>query len=240
MNAAILEALVALARVDQARRQVDQRHGGLPARLARVEEAGSRLKAELARTEQALAEARKQRRGREQETEVLDKRINEDVTRLNSIRNNIEYQALLKQIAEAKNRKTVLENEALELMEREDELGRRLGADGGRMAADLAALAGERAVLEEEGRRLEADLRAKDGERARLLAELAGDLRGRYQRLGRAKQGLAVVPVVKGACGGCFSALPPQRVNEARQGARLVLCAACSGILVWDAVSGSQ
>jgi predicted nucleic acid-binding Zn-ribbon protein len=48
------------------------------------------------------------------------------------------------------------------------------------------------------------------------------------------------VPVIKGACSACFAALPPQRVNEARLADRLVLCDACSRILIWDEESGSQ
>ena len=47
-------------------------------------------------------------------------------------------------------------------------------------------------------------------------------------------KGLAVVPVLKGACGGCFSALPPQRVNVACLGNELVVCEACGRIVVWD------
>jgi predicted nucleic acid-binding Zn-ribbon protein len=48
------------------------------------------------------------------------------------------------------------------------------------------------------------------------------------------------VAVEKGACGGCFSSLPPQRVNEVRLVERLVLCDACSRILIWDEESSSQ
>jgi predicted nucleic acid-binding Zn-ribbon protein len=55
-----------------------------------------------------------------------------------------------------------------------------------------------------------------------------------------AKHGIAVVPVVKGACGGCYASLPPQRVNEVRLGERVVLCDACSRILVWDEETASQ
>ena len=239
MNATTLEALVALARADQARRELEESLSGVPARLRRVEVEGTRLKAELSRLERELVDALKVRRQREEEAAELSARMARDAANLNSIRNNIEYQALLKQIAEARTRQTTLENEALELMEREEDLARRVKAERARVDTALGALASERATLEQEGRQLTAAVADKDNERARLLAELDSELRVRYDRLCRSKHGLAVVPVVKGACSGCFSALPLQRVNEVRLGERLVVCDACSRILIWDEEPGS-
>jgi len=123
-------------------------------------------------------------------------------------------------------------------MEREEDLGRRLKVERARVEKEIAELGGEKRILEEEKRRFETELAAKNTERGRLLGELDPELRGRYERLARAKHGLAVVPVVKGACGGCFASLPPQRVNEARLAERLVFCDDCSRILVWDEESG--
>ncbi len=239
MNATMLEVLQALARVDQSRRELGLRLEALPSRIAKAEAIGTRLKAELTSLERELDGAMKLRRQREQEATDLVARTTRDSTALHTIRNNTEYQALLKQMAEAKSRQTELENEALQLMEREEELSRRIKSERTRVDAELAALASERGALEEEGRRLEASLAEKNHERTRLMGDLDGELRARYERLCRS-QVLAVVPVVKGACSGCFSALPPQRVNEARLGERLVLCDACSRILIWNEESGSQ
>ncbi len=239
MNAATMEALIALARIDRDGHAIHDRLEAIPGRIARVEEEGARLRAEIERSEQELEEARKKRRGLEQEALDLASRMGADASKLNVIRNNVEYQAMLKQIADAKARKTAVENAALELMEREEELGRRLASDRKRVEAELGELAQERTALNEERSRQEAALAATNAERRRLLGELDPEVRGRYERLARGKRGLAVVPVVKGACGGCFEALPPQRVNEARLAERLVFCDGCSRILIWDEENGS-
>lgn len=212
----------------------------MPVRTSRVEAEKTRLGAGLAALERELDNALKLRRQREQEATDLAARIARDASNLHTIRNNVEYQAILKQMAEAKTRQSQFENEALDLMEREDEIARRLKAERKRVETELTALAREGVALEEEARRLATSLAEKDRERSRLMKDLDGELRTRYERLCRSGKGLAVVSVVKGACSGCFSALPPQRVNEARLGDRLVLCDACSRILIWDEESASQ
>jgi hypothetical protein len=239
MKPAILEVLGALARVDREGRALHERLDAMPARFAKIEAEETRLRGDIARLEKELAEAGKKRREREQEALALAAQMNADSAKLNSIRNNVEYTAMLKQIAEAKLKKTALENEALALMEREEEVGRRLKGERTRVEAEIAELGGERRILAAEKERSEAELATRNAERGRLLGDLDPELRGRYERLARAKHGLAVVPVVKGACGGCFAALPPQRVNEARLAERLVFCDDCSRILVWDEESSA-
>jgi len=238
MKAAILEVLGTLARIDRDGRALHDRLDTMPARFAKIEAEVTRQRADLTRLERELEEAGKKRRDREQDALALAAQMGDDTAKLHAIRTNVEYTAMLKQIAEAKLKKTALENEALALMEREEDLGRRLKVERARVEKEIAELGGEKRILEEEKRRFETELAAKNTERGRLLGELDPELRGRYERLARAKHGLAVVPVVKGACGGCFASLPPQRVNEARLAERLVFCDDCSRILVWDEESG--
>jgi predicted nucleic acid-binding Zn-ribbon protein len=44
--------------------------------------------------------------------------------------------------------------------------------------------------------------------------------------------GLAVVPVMRDSCGGCFNVIPPQRQSEIRQRKKIVVCEHCGRILV--------
>ena len=44
--------------------------------------------------------------------------------------------------------------------------------------------------------------------------------------------GLAVVPVERDACGGCFNSIPPQRQSEIRLHKKIIVCENCGRILV--------
>jgi len=59
-----------------------------------------------------------------------------------------------------------------------------------------------------------------------------------YQRIRKSyRNGLAVVTVQRGSCGGCFNAIPPQLQLEIRQSKKITLCEHCGRILVDEALS---
>jgi predicted nucleic acid-binding Zn-ribbon protein len=54
-----------------------------------------------------------------------------------------------------------------------------------------------------------------------------------YDRIRKSyRNGLAVVPVERDACGGCFNAIPPQKQSEIRQHKKVMVCENCGRILV--------
>ena len=56
-----------------------------------------------------------------------------------------------------------------------------------------------------------------------------------YDRIRKSyRNGLAVVPVIRDACGGCFNAIPPQKQSEIRQRKKVMICENCGRILVDD------
>ena len=46
------------------------------------------------------------------------------------------------------------------------------------------------------------------------------------------RNGLAVVPVDRDACGGCFNAIPPQRQSDIRQRKKIIVCENCGRVLI--------
>jgi len=54
-----------------------------------------------------------------------------------------------------------------------------------------------------------------------------------YDRIRKSyRNGLAVVPVERDACGGCFYAIPPQKQSEIKQHKKVMVCENCGRILV--------
>lgn len=68
-------------------------------------------------------------------------------------------------------------------------------------------------------------LKAREKVDARLISSFER-IRQNY------RNGLAVVPIVRDACGGCFNAIPPQRQSEIRQRKKIIVCENCGRILV--------
>ncbi len=95
------------------------------------------------------------------------------------------------------------------------------------------------------------DLEAKKGELNSIISETQKDeeeLKQRsdkfeelidsriltaYKRIRRnARNGLAVVPVERDACGGCFNKIPPQRQLDIKSRKKVIVCEYCGRILV--------
>ena len=53
----------------------------------------------------------------------------------------------------------------------------------------------------------------------------------KYERIRKAKQGVAVVPINKSSCGGCFNQVPPQIIIELRKKDMIRTCEYCGRIL---------
>jgi len=54
-----------------------------------------------------------------------------------------------------------------------------------------------------------------------------------YERIRKSyRNGLAVVPILRDSCGGCFNVIPPQRQSEIRQHKKIIVCEHCGRILV--------
>ena len=54
-----------------------------------------------------------------------------------------------------------------------------------------------------------------------------------YERIRSSyRNGLAVVPILRDSCGGCFNVIPPQRQSEIRQHKKIIVCEHCGRILV--------
>ncbi len=131
-----------------------------------------------------------------------------------------------KEVTEHETRATVARDEAQ--LKREE------------LAGLQAQLDEKRIALAEVSKANEAEETKFRHEREKIVVRIAkGDL-ATYERIRRAKKGKAVVPVKRGACGGCFNRVPPQRILELRQNARVHTCERCGRILVSDEITETR
>ncbi|MCC6818340.1 MAG: hypothetical protein IT245_05580 [Bacteroidia bacterium] len=75
--------------------------------------------------------------------------------------------------------------------------------------------------------------------RVGLLNEVDERLAKAYARIRKnVKNGIAVAPIMRGSCGGCFAKIPPQRQSDIKQHFKIIDCEHCGRILVDNAVTG--
>ncbi len=72
------------------------------------------------------------------------------------------------------------------------------------------------------------------GQRDMLTPLIRQDLMNKYERIRKAKNGIAVAPLVKESCGGCFRQTPQQIIIELKKREKLLNCEYCGRILYID------
>lgn len=220
--------------------ELDERRVSVAAALAKYPQQRSemehRVTTERARLESAkakTAELQKKRRERERDIEVATAEERKFQSQLPAVKKNEEYTALLHEIAGVKARRSTIETDVLMILEDEDRVMKERPAveqalkeaerdRAERLAALAQAEASETAVLSE-----------IDRNRVALIEQLSAGVRSRYERIQASREGRAVVPILKGACGGCYRAQPPQTLVEAKRGDRMLLCDGCGRIVLW-------
>jgi uncharacterized protein len=180
-----------------------------------------------------LAELQRSRRAVEKEIEAQNAEERKFQSQLPAIKKNEEYTALLHEISAVREKRSALETDVLMKMEDEEAGARRIPAlekslaDAERDAAHRL----ERLALDEAAAREK--LGTLQAARVVHLDVLPPATRSRYERVHASPAGRAVVPVSKGACGGCFRSLPPQALQEVKRRDRITTCEGCGRLLVW-------
>ena len=222
---------------------------GLDTRLAALEAQAARLPKQIEAIEAALAEAkkvldavklkadttRKDLRTKEKDLEVVTAKRAKAEGRLWEVKNNTEYSAVLSEIEAIKQEKARGEEEILGLMEVQEHLA----AEGREAESRLKA-------REEQGRQDEAVVRKKltavESELAGLRAdrdsrarELPRPLLADYEKILKARSGVAVASVSSSAiCSGCRVSIRPQAIQELKAAQAPMLCENCGRYLYWQ------
>ncbi|MBO6761442.1 MAG: hypothetical protein JJ909_10810, partial [Roseivirga sp.] len=149
-----------------------------------------------------------------------------------NVRNNREYDAITKEI-ELQNLEIQISEKRIKeayvkIDAKKEEISRTQGELDERKK-DLDTKKNELEVLTQES---EADEQKLLKDREKATKNIEDRLLNSYNKLrNNARNGLAVVPVSRGACGGCFNVVPPQRQADIRDNKKLIVCEHCGRIL---------
>ncbi len=220
--------------LDSVIQKVETEKNTIPPRIIELRERISKEESEMAEIEKEIESLRKERRHKERELDGKIETLNKYRDQKNQVKTNEAYSALLKEIGDMEEEKSELENDILTFMERADELSHLV--DGKK--DDIAKCGEELAGIEEENRktveRLEGELSEYTDERNSKASRVEAALLSRYEKIKRAKDGLAFVSVKSDTCQGCFMELPPQVVSELMKRDKIVTCERCARLLYWE------
>ena len=217
----------------------EQRLADLGRETVGLDEALQRARNALETARRAAADG--QRRRDELETKIESYRILQDRRRqrLEQVRNPKDASTLMTELDLAQSVMAKEENDWVRSAEMVVQLEVKVRDE----ERDVAALEAAQAPEREEVARRRAVLEAERDEALRLreasAAQLNKPLRARYDRLRRTRSNDVVVPLIGGACGGCYTSVPMNRRSQIRAGNVVDACEACGAILYPSEPAGS-
>ena len=220
-------------------RELDEQRVAARAALKKFPEQRKVLEARAVEAKQELnalnakiADAQKRRRELEKDAEVTIEQERKFAAQLPMVKKNEEYQALLHEITGSKTRRSEIETQVLIQMDAEEALQQQKPVIEKTLKTAEAELAARASEIDAAEKAAEQRVNDIDAKRRHELAPIPASTRSRYERV-HASNGQAVVAILKGACGGCYRAQPPQVLQEARKRDRLIICEGCGRLLIW-------
>ncbi|MEK6616295.1 MAG: C4-type zinc ribbon domain-containing protein [Bacteroidota bacterium] len=228
-----LSALFELQLLDSKIDKIRTVRGELPLEIKDLEDAVEGLATRLEKMNEELRASEliiSDKKNLMKDSEVAIKKYKSQQSK---VRNNREYESLTKEI----------EYQTLEI-----QLAERKIKD---FKTSLTAKKEQIKLQEEELKERKNRLKEKQGELDEIIAEtekeetallkrsklsetlIEARLLNSYKRIrANTRNGLAVVPVERDACGGCFSKIPPQRQLDIKTHKKLLVCEHCGRVLV--------
>lgn len=156
-----------------------------------------------------------------------------------AIKTNKEYDALVATIDAAKTAKSALETEQLQLLDQMTSLEQELGVLTEREAQIVEANTKQLALLQEKIDTIGEKVLAKETSRNEVVVGISKPNFAIYERVRKGKGGKVVNAVKRRACGACFKALTPKKVQDVKRADRIHTCDACGTLLYWDDVESN-
>ena len=230
-----LASLIALQQLDTAADTARKRLAELPAAEDAIATRLSAAAASLDGIKARLAENQLARRALEKDVAQVDTRLARFDDHKAAVKTNLEYTALLHEIATAKAEKDGIEEKILGLMEDADGLAR----DQKAAEADLARTRREgddaRAALARERTALDAELVRLAHERRGESRSVDAALLARYEQLLKQRRGIAVAVMKGEICAACHVRQRPTVAQHIRQNDEIIQCESCQRILYYQA-----
>jgi len=191
------------------------------------------LKQSLDEHKSRIQDAKKLQRQYEAEIEDDLERIKKSKARLLTIKNNKEYQAILKEIEETDRAIQQKEDKVLNYLEETENLQGALSEKEDHLSAMGERIDKEIKTIEHEVELAKKRLSETDKQRREIASRVDTEILAKYERLRKTRGGIAVSCVVNATCSGCHMNIPPQMYNELQQQDSLKFCPNCERIIYW-------
>lgn len=228
-----LSSLVRLQKVDSLLDKLQVMKGELPMEVKDLEDEIEGLHARQTRIEEEINGIQEFIEQKKQGIKDAQELIKKYEKQSENVKNSREFEAINKEIEMQTLEEKLCEKHIKDAMEEIGDKARLLETAKKAVSTKETHLTNKKSELEKIVSETDKEEKQykKDAESAR--SHVDERLLASYDRIRKNyRNGLAVVPVERDACGGCFHAIPPQKQSEIKMRKKIMVCENCGRILV--------
>ncbi len=206
----------------------------IPDMMKSLREEIDTVESELTSSRQRLEEAQLETNNLELKVGEAKEHLEKYQEQMLTIKTNKEYDALVGQIETAKQEIAADEETSLTLLEEVETLQSRIAELDERHGRIHQENEDRLSSLQEEIDAVEDKMSEKVAYRQQLKSKVPRPTMSIYQRVRKGRGGDVVVRLKRGACGACYKAQTPKKIQIIKKGSILQTCDSCGRILVSD------
>jgi uncharacterized protein len=228
-----LKSLIALQKIESKLDELGIIKGELPVEVKDLEDELTGLQNRLHRIEEEINGIQEFIEGKKAAKKEAEELLAKYEKQADNVKNNREFEAINKEVEMQQLESKLMDKHIKDALEE-------IGEKSKGLESAKKAITNKKAVFDVKHAELEkviASTEKEEKQYTKLIDEAKTAVDERlligYNRIrGNYRNGLAVVPVERDACGGCFNAVPPQKQSEIKQNKKIIICENCGRVLV--------
>jgi len=230
----LIKRLVDLQECDSQLVKLSTKKVDLPGKIQALEDAFEVFKESVAQNKKKYDELKKSHADCEVQIKKNNETVGKTKERLLEVKNNKEYQAMLKEIETAEKTRGEIETQIITLIDEMDKLSVLVKKDEETLKQATQKHEEEKKIIENDLNTVDADTASWNQKREDLQKSIPADLLSRYEKIRKRNNGVGVISVWKSVCNGCHMNIPPQMYNELQRSTELLSCPNCNRIMYFE------
>ncbi len=229
-----LELLLKLQVIDYDIGELERSKEYLPDMMDNLKKELNESKDNVDQTTQNLEDGKVKQAQLELDMQTKEADLQKFQQQMMSIKTNKEYDALVAQIDSVKEGISSIETNLLEVIDQMAEFEKDIVSQKEKLDSVEENNSKQLQILQEKIDTIGNRMADKMNDRGDISSSIPKRTLSIYDRVRKGKGGTVVVSVKKRACGACYKALTPKKVQEIKKADLVLTCDHCGRIMYWD------
>jgi predicted nucleic acid-binding Zn-ribbon protein len=223
--------LIAIQAIDSQIYALSREKASMPGRIKSIDEMLELKKTGIKQAEENLKNIQLKLKEKEVILQQKEEQIKRLQTQLYALKTNKDYSTMLTEIEGIKADNSLTEEDIIKFMDEIDLAKKKISEEKELFKAEEANAQKEKERTNARAREIEAGLSELNEKRNNITPNIEKQVLSRYEKILKNKDGLAIVHIKDGSCGGCHMNLPPQVISDVKLREDIVICGSCLRIL---------